>query len=49
MKAVAFHRCQKGSPLAFLDLELKSGIVLRGCTLHIAAALTAYVGAGGAA
>jgi hypothetical protein len=34
VKALNLRRCQKGSLLAFLDLELPSGLILRGCTLH---------------
>jgi hypothetical protein len=35
VKALRFRHCAKGSLLGFLDLELASGLVLRGCTLHL--------------
>jgi hypothetical protein len=35
VKALRFRHCVKGTLLGFLDLELASGLVLRGCTLHL--------------
>ena len=34
VKGVNLRRCERGTLLAFFDLALDSGIILRGCTLH---------------
>jgi hypothetical protein len=35
MRALRFRPHAKNSLVAFFDLELDSGLVLRGCTLHL--------------
>jgi hypothetical protein len=35
VKVLRFRPCEKNTLRAFFDLQLASGIVLRGCTLHL--------------
>jgi hypothetical protein len=35
MKAISFRRHAKNTLIRFFDLELTSGLVLRGCTRHL--------------
>lgn len=34
MKCIAFKTLERGSLLGFVDLEMPSGLILRGCTFH---------------
>ena len=35
MRATNFRRCRKNTLIGFFDLVLPSGLILRGCALHL--------------